>query len=222
MASEEEVVRKNKGLVFELARKYSSMADIEDIIQEGYIGLVDASRSFDPDKGKFSSWAVIHIKKRILRYITNNFSTIRVPSYVVEIMGKENKGLDPERKDLLQLGAKARRKKVYDELGLRQNERLYTVLLPVYDNSGIENKEYVAHLLGCLDQRNRDIVESHFGIGKDGLSQWEIGRRQGVSRSAIFLRLHAALRRMRRFAETKKVRKVSKLTKSREGEHIGV
>lgn len=69
---EEEIIERNKGLVYKLANKYAKEYNIElkDLIQEGFIGLVKASRKFNKDKGiLFSTYAYRLIEGEILHYI---------------------------------------------------------------------------------------------------------------------------------------------------------
>ena len=59
-------VLKYKRLVGSIAVQFSSVADIEDLMQEGFIGLLEASKRFDPDRGvKFTTYAYPWIKKYI-------------------------------------------------------------------------------------------------------------------------------------------------------------
>lgn len=64
--SERAILVKYERLVHKLAWKYSFTAPSfthDDLIQEGNIGLLNAMRSFDPDRGaKFMTWAYYHIR----------------------------------------------------------------------------------------------------------------------------------------------------------------
>lgn len=67
--SERELLKKYERLVHKLAWKYGFTATSsthEDLAQEGYIGLLNAIRSYDPEKGaKFMTWAYYHIRGAI-------------------------------------------------------------------------------------------------------------------------------------------------------------
>jgi len=57
-------------LVVSIANAYSSIMPIEDLIQEGNIGLVLAVRSFDIERGyRFITYASMMIRKYILKAI---------------------------------------------------------------------------------------------------------------------------------------------------------
>lgn len=72
-----ELIENNKGLIHYHAKRYNSLCttalDIEDLIQEGYIGLMAAARNFNPDMDiLFSTYSSKVIISRILRTITQN------------------------------------------------------------------------------------------------------------------------------------------------------
>lgn len=70
----------NRGFIAKMARKYSGYADMDDLMQEGYLGLNAAVEHYKPDQGtKFISYLSFWLKMRMQRYIENN-STVRLPS----------------------------------------------------------------------------------------------------------------------------------------------
>ena len=70
----------NKGFIAKMARKYSGYAEMDDLMQEGYLGLNAAVEHYKPDQGtKFISYLSFWLKMRMQRYIENN-STVRLPS----------------------------------------------------------------------------------------------------------------------------------------------
>lgn len=85
------IIESNLRFVIYLAFKYikSSKLEIEDLIQEGNIGLLESINRFDPEKGfKFSTFAYWYIKGNILRAIGNMGSTIRIPISIYEKIKK--------------------------------------------------------------------------------------------------------------------------------------
>lgn len=75
-----ELWKQNKGMIYSIASKYSGLAEIEDLLQEGYIGLCEAVRHYNADQGAtFLSYAVFWIKQTIVRYIENCGTTVRIP-----------------------------------------------------------------------------------------------------------------------------------------------
>lgn len=72
----------NKGMICKIARKYCVYADIEDLLQEGYLALYPAIDGFNPDNGnKFLSYATPVIVQRLRRYVYNSGSPVRIPEY---------------------------------------------------------------------------------------------------------------------------------------------
>ena len=73
--------QQNRRMIEKLAGKYSGMAEKEDLMQEGYIGLCNAVNHWEPDGGaNFLSYAVFWIRQRMLRYIEENGSVVRIPA----------------------------------------------------------------------------------------------------------------------------------------------
>lgn len=97
----DKIMKHNLLFVVSVARHYgatlvSTTLTLEDLINEGNIGLYDAIKDFDTSKGyKFISYAVWHIRRRILKSLQDNVKTIRIPSGVrseiTKIKNKENK-----------------------------------------------------------------------------------------------------------------------------------
>jgi RNA polymerase sigma factor (sigma-70 family) len=83
----------NLRLVFIRAKRYMrrGMA-LEDLIQEGNIGLLQAIEKYDVSKGfKFSTFATYWIDQAFIRSLVNKSEMIRLPLYVVETIDKVNK-----------------------------------------------------------------------------------------------------------------------------------
>ena len=80
----EKLVTSNLRFVISVAKQYSRNPEVlNELVSQGNIGLIDAAKTFDPTRGfKFISYAVWHIRKEILKYLTENSRTVRVPSNV--------------------------------------------------------------------------------------------------------------------------------------------
>lgn len=82
----------NLRLVVAIAKKYNIVGvKMEDLIQEGNIGLMKATERYDVTKGfKFSTYATWWIRQCITRYIADNSRTIRLPVHIDEKVKKYN------------------------------------------------------------------------------------------------------------------------------------
>ena len=161
-SARDELVQANLRLVISIAVKYQGHnVPLEDLIQEGNIGLIKAASKFDYQKGfKFSTYAIWWIKQAIMRTLDNFSRSIRLPSYVVAKMNK----FDAIYAALCQeLQREPRRDEIADALDLtvKQVEEILTF-----------NADTISMDLPLSDERSAatlgDLIEDPTTSGEDG------------------------------------------------------
>ena len=91
--SRERLVESNMRLVINIAKGYHSRSiPLEDLIQEGAIGLMYAIERFDPTKGfRFSTYATHWIRQTIGRAIDSKAKAIRLPAHISQSLRRVEK-----------------------------------------------------------------------------------------------------------------------------------
>src|SRR5260370_17276449 len=82
------MIRANLRLVVNIARSYTGKGlALQDLIEEGNLGLLRAVEGFDPTMNtRFSTYASYWIKQSIKRPLVNTAKTIRIPAYIVQLL----------------------------------------------------------------------------------------------------------------------------------------
>lgn len=93
MASREHMIRSNLRLVVAMAKRYMNRGlPLQDLIEEGNVGLMKAVEGFNPDMGaRFSTYGCWWIKQAIKRALINAVQPIHIPAYMVELIAKWKK-----------------------------------------------------------------------------------------------------------------------------------
>merc|ERR1719469_365749 len=124
------LVAKNVGLVVQIAQRYhssrrsSSNLTVQDMIQEGNLGLMEAAERFDPARGfKFCTYAAHWVRQRIMKSIADHSRLIRLPVHVHTMVGK----IDKARKEMTEkFGRIPSDPEVAHELGIpRDKVKMY-------------------------------------------------------------------------------------------------
>lgn len=79
----------NSGLIASIAKVYEAYCEHDDLMQEGYLGLVSAVERWDDSKGaKFATYARYWIMQSMSRYAKGNGSVLRIPDYQISMINK--------------------------------------------------------------------------------------------------------------------------------------
>jgi RNA polymerase primary sigma factor len=222
------MIKANLRLVVKIAHDYGNLGlPLLDLVSEGNIGLMKAVERFDPAKGgKLSTYAAWWIKQSIKRALANQSKTIRLPVHLVDKIAKIKRvSLSMSE----ELGREPTDQELADEVGLSAAKlsQLRTVSIrpasldaPMNDEDGTEFgeivgdvdavdpaenlsdknlQEEISDLLRVLDDRERKIIMSRFGLdGGNSRTLEEVGEKFGVTRERIRQLQNIALAKLRR------------------------
>lgn len=225
-AAANELVTANLRFVISVAKQYQNKGlDLVDLIQEGNIGMLEAAYKFDETRGyRFISYAVWWIRQSIMRAISEQCRTVRVPMSQVVNMSKINKmsekfeqknGRAPSM-DEIEEETNLNRKKInmslastYRSVSLESPLRDEDVscLLDVLPNDNSESTDTTAlksdliieieRILSKLSYREQDVLRMSFGIGVQAMSNDEIANRFGIGGERIRQIQHSAINHIR-------------------------
>lgn len=91
--AKQRMVSSNMRLVLSISRKYANVGvNLQDLVQEGSLGLSRAAEKFEPKKGfKFSTYASWWIQQAVFRSIAYHSRTIRLPVHVHNLLNRIRK-----------------------------------------------------------------------------------------------------------------------------------
>jgi RNA polymerase primary sigma factor len=230
------LIESNMRLVINIAKGYRNRAiPLEDLIQEGAIGLMQAAERFDPDKGfRFSTYATHWIRQAIGRAIDNKSKAIRLPAHVSQSLRRVEKertrlarelGGDPTTEQLaLAMGLSP--KKLLALLQCSQD--LLSLDLPVGEGGGMtlgglirdfENEDpetmmltqemirELQRILMELNDREQRVMRMRFRLdGNDGSLQDEIAKDMKLSRERVRQIEIQAIKKLRALAQRRRLR----------------
>src|SRR3954468_9417768 len=214
-AARDHLVRANLRLVVNIARGYAGKGlGLQDLIEEGNLGLLRAVEGFDPGMNtRFSTYASYWIKQSIKRALVNTSKTIRIPAYMVELLAKwrrataklqEEMGRPPTHEEVAKVLGLPKKKlsiikkaiRVYNsapqtdqpETGWSIDEMLMDARSKSPDMEMVETDDlsHVMQLLDKMDKREATVLRMRFGLDdEEPKTLKEIGECLGLTRERV-------------------------------------
>jgi len=204
------MINSNLRLVVSQARRYQGHGlSMEDLVQEGMLGLIRAVEKFDWRKGfKFSTYGTLWIRQAIQRGLQNHGRTIRVPVHVAQRQVKVRKleselstklGREPTDEEI----AAVAELPLDEVIELRELNRALTSLdqpvgddgetafgdLLASDNPGplqevadADRDQTVSAVVGELPETEREVIRLRFGLlGDEPKTLRQTGKELGIT-----------------------------------------
>jgi RNA polymerase primary sigma factor len=210
----QEMVRRNLKYVVTVANKYRGLGiSLQDLIEEGNIGLIQAAKRFDVSRNvKFITYAVWWIKQAIMHSLAEQSGTVKLP---VKQAGKVNKINRRSQQMTQDLEREPTQSEIAKSLGYRDEEivsimRAYRTHLsldsPLKDDEDtpyldlLENQDFIPYddqlmqeslskkvdqLLEDLSEREAKILKMRFGFFGEVKTLEEIGKEINLSRERV-------------------------------------
>ena len=228
----EKLTKSNLRFVVSVAKQYQNQGlSLQDLINEGNVGLIKAAEKFDETRGfKFISYAVWWIRQSILQAIAEQSRIVRLPLNQVGSVNKINKVLNKfeqeneRRPSINELAEKIDlpEEKIEDAMKVtgkhisvdapfidgEESSLLDTMTssdTPTADNELVLEslRNEIARALQFLNERERNVIEAFFGINQQEMTLEEIADKYSLTRERVRQIKEKAIRRLRNNTKNK-------------------
>lgn len=196
----------NRGMIGKIACKYKGYEDLEDLKQQGFLGLYDAVEGYNPDQGtSFITYATFWIQQSIQRYIDDCCGVVRIPVHAKEKISQYKKvanqfqkwygreATDKEMSLLLQISPK-QLEQLKKDIQMGQIQSLDSFVLQ--EDDGIT----IADLVSAADDVEETVLDR---IQKEELKEalWEIVDDLGEDQACVIRARYQERRTLKDIAE---------------------
>ena len=157
VVAQNKLVESNLRFAVQVAKQYQGMGlELEDLIQVANLGLFEAVKRFDPDKGvKFISFAVWYVRAELQKALNDLSRVVRIPSHKTMTEGKDFSTLSTSKK-----------------VGDDEDSETYADRYLAGDQAKAKHevtdlKELLNVALNNIKPKQRDAVKMFYGIDRD-------------------------------------------------------
>ncbi len=224
----EKLTKANLRFVVSVAKQYQNgTMPLNDLINEGNLGLVKAAKKFDETRGfKFISYAVWWIRQSIMQALAEQSRMVRLPLNKISSLSKINQAVaameqeyerEPTAEELAEfldvtvdeikntMSSSSKQVSVDAPFNEGETSSLLDVLENGEADKADENLVYsdslskeIDRLLSTLSEKERIVIRQFFGLGEEAkLSLEEIGNNLGITRERVRQIKEKALNKLR-------------------------
>ena len=182
-----QTIKQYMPMVRTIARQFTkNPIEMKDLMQEGYIGLIEAAKRYDPDAGvKFDSYASWWVRKYIREYIIRHGQTVSLPFTNKDIFDHIIEDIDTV---------------LYEEDG-----DAITFADCIADDTDTdaewEHQQQLNRLreaINRLPMREQTIIRQIYGIGQKKIPQTQIAQQLGITPMTVWRIQETALKKMKK------------------------